>query len=220
MTTVRRSIPTNITPLTVEQRIAKAAKKAELAAAAAVEVDGRVDDVLAGDEAFTGLLVGSDDKVAFLTKVDAGALADSTGLDDGVVPTAAMAVDAITSEASAFTADSLDVTGTSEITVQTVDYTTTGETIEVRANFFLTVWHPTAGNVNATVRIYRGATMIYEQTFPAINGDLLQGWMTPVVIEQPTAGAYTYTVKIQVDVSNTSVADASSRLLSVREFKR
>ena len=227
MTTIRGSIPTTRPLPTLEQRLARAARKTELAALAAaaageaaVEVDGRVDDVLAGDEAFTGLNVGGTDEKPFLDLTDGSKITDAAALDDGLVPTAKVADDAITAEGSAFTAASLDVTGTSEVTVQTVAFTSTGKSLEIRANFFMTVWHPTAGDVNATVRMYRGATNIYEQTLPAINGDRLQGWMTPTVIEEPAAGAYTYTVTVQVDVSNTAVATAVSRLLAVREFKR
>lgn len=186
------------------------------AAAAAADVV----DLSDGTTAFTALNVGGTDVKPFLDLTDGAKITDSAALDDGLVPTVKVADDAITSEGSAFTAASLDVTGTSEITVQTVAFTSTGKSLEIRANFFMTVWHPTAGDVNATVRMYRGATNIYEQAFPAINGDLLQGWMTPTVIEEPAAGAYTYTVTVQVDVSNTAVATAVSRLLSVREFKR
>lgn len=206
MTTVRRSTPAKLPPETLE-RVANSTKR-------------RLARTLEGRENFTGVLVDEQDVAPFLGKTDGEKLVDPTGLADDVVETAAVLADAITAEGSTFTAASLDVTGTSEITVQTVTYTTTGGALEVRANFFLTIWHPTAGNVNATVRMYRDATSIYEQAFPAINGDLLQGWMTPAVIEQPAAGEYDYTVTVQVDVSNTDTATAVSRLLSVREFKR
>ncbi len=170
--------------------------------------------------AFTALNVGGTDVRPFLDMTDGTRIVDADALDDGVVLTATIGTGAVTTEGASFTAASLDVTGTSEVTVQTVSFTSTGEALEVRANFFLTIWHPTAGNVNTTVRMYRGATNIYEETFPAIGGDVLQGWMTPVVLEEPAAGTYSYSVKVQVDVSNTSVATAVSRLLSVREFKR
>jgi hypothetical protein len=180
----------------------------------------RLARTLEGREDFSGVLVNGQDVSPFLDKTDGEKLVDAGGLADSYVETATVSTDAITSEGSAFTAASLDVTGTSEVTVQTVVFVSTGHTLEIRANFFLTVWHPTAGDVNATVRMYRGATEVYSQLLPAINGDLLQGWMTPTVIEEPAAGSHTYTVTVQVDVSNTSVATAVSRLLSVREFKR
>lgn len=180
----------------------------------------RLTRVLAGEEEFSGLNVGGTDVKPFLDRTDGSMITDSAALDDGLITTGKVAVNAITAEASAFTAASLDVTGTSEVTVQTVNYTTTGQTIEARANFYLTLWHPTAGNMNVTVRMYRDATLIYSQLFEAINGDLLQGWMTPAVVEEPAAGTYTYTTTVQVDVSNTNEATATSRLLAVREYKR
>lgn len=206
MTTVRRSLPTTL-PVETIDRIANSTKR-------------RLARTLEGREDFSGVLVNGQDVRPFLDKTDGSKLVDPTGLADDVVETAAVSTDAITAEGSTFTAASLDVTGTSEITVQTVTFVSTGFALEIRANFFLTVWHPTAGDVNATVRMYRGATSIYEQVFSAINGDLLQGWMTPAVIEEPAAGSYTYTVTVQIDVSNTDTASAVSRLLSVREFKR
>lgn len=199
--------------LTPERRAAVAERRLEM------QAEGAAETVL-GNRPFEIVNVEGTDVAPFLGKTDGEKLVDPTGLGDDVVETAAVLADAITAEGSTFTAASLDVTGTSEITVQSVTYTTTGGALEVRANFFLTVWHPTAGDVNATVRMYRDATEIYEQEFPAINGDLLQGWMTPAVIEQPAAGEYDYTVTVQVDVSNTNTAEAVSRLLSVREFKR
>jgi hypothetical protein len=195
------------------------------------EID-RLDAILAGTgEPFTGLLVGSQNVKPFLDKTNGTALTDTTGLGTAVVTapaiatsaviTAKVAANAITSEASAFTAATLPVVAsTAETTVQTVAFTTTGQTTEVKANFFMTMWHPTAGNVNVTLRIYRDATLIYSQVFVAINGDLLQGWQTPTVIESPAAAAYTYSVTMQSDVNNYATFEASSRLLAVREYKR
>ena len=147
-------------------------------------------------------------------------LTGSDALYTGVVVTRAVGLNAITSEAAAFTSATLALSGAAETTVQTTTYPTSGESLEVRANFFLTIWHPAAGGINATIRIYRDATKIYEQVFVAINGDLLQGWQTPTVIEEPAAGPYTYTVTVQASVATYATAETSSRLLQVREFKR
>lgn len=195
------------------------------------EID-RLDAILAGTgEPFTGLLVGAQNVKPFLDRTDGSAITNPAALGASVVEapaiassavtTAKVATNAITSEASAFTAATLAVVAsTAETTVQTVAFTTTGETVELKANFFMTMWHPTAGNVNVTLRMYRDATVIYSQVFPAINGDLLQGWQTPTVIEAPAAGSYTYTVTMQSDVSNYDTFEASSRLLAAREYKR
>jgi hypothetical protein len=137
----------------------------------------------------------------------------------GVINTDNVAVAAITNESAAFTAADLNVS-TTETTIQTVSYTTTGETLEVRANFYLSVLHEAGGGIDATIRLYRGATEIYEQTFSAIDDDVLVGWQTPIVIETPAAGTYTFTATVQTSVNTFDFAVASSRLLSVREFKR
>ena len=166
-------------------------------------------DIQAQLDRLTAFLAGTGEQIT-----GSGAFAAS------VVTTAKVASNAITSEASAFTAATLAQSGASETTVQTVTYVSTGETIEVRANFFMTVWHPAAGGITTTIRIYRGATMIYEQAFVAINGDLLQGWQTPTVIEDPAAGSHTYTVTVQASTAGYATAETSSRLLAAREFKR
>lgn len=111
MTTVRRSIPTDITPLTLEQRLAKAAKKAELAALAAAAAQGDVDGALAGTVAFTGLLVGATNVKPFLDKTDGTALIDSTGLNDGVVVTKSLSTTAIRPGAPVTNAAAVSIQG-------------------------------------------------------------------------------------------------------------
>lgn len=116
MTTIRRSIPTTREPLTIEQRIAKAAKKADLAALAADEAQADadtatvlatdasadaaaaqldVDGALAGTTAFTGLNVGGVNVKPFLDKTDGSALTNASGLGAAVVETAAIDTTAI-----------------------------------------------------------------------------------------------------------------------------
>lgn len=84
MTTVRRSIASTITPLTAEQRLAKAQRAAERAGAAAEVADDKADDAqedadaaqltidetLSGDRSFTGLLVEDVRVEEFLVRVD------------------------------------------------------------------------------------------------------------------------------------------------------
>lgn len=102
MTTVRRGIPTERPPLSIEQRLHLAAKRAEqgVQAAAAAQADataadGRVDDVLSGDEVFSAVNVGGTDVKPFLDKTDGAALVDADGLAVGVVDTAALSTTAI-----------------------------------------------------------------------------------------------------------------------------
>lgn len=102
MTTVRRSLPTTRPLPTLEERLARARRKTELAALAAAAaqedataVDGRVDDVLAGDETFTGLNVGGTDVKPFLDLTDGAKITDSAALDTGVVDTQALSTTAL-----------------------------------------------------------------------------------------------------------------------------
>ena len=138
----------------------------------------------------------------------------------GVIQTANVASAAITDAEATSTGSLMSLDGLNETTLATRTYTTTGGELEVDANFHLTIWHPTAGNIECRIRIYRGATAIFDKTFPAINGDLLQGWQRPRVIETPAAGTYTYTVTAKTDVSNWATADVDAATIVVREFKR
>lgn len=227
MTTVRRSLPTTRPLPTLEERLARARRKTELAALAAAAaqedataVDGRVDDVLAGDETFTGLNVGGTDVKPFLDKTDGAKITDSAALDTGVVSTAKVATAAITAGATSAVGGVVALSGAGETTIATRSYTTTGGELEIEANFHLTVWHPTAGGISCRVRMYRDTTVIFDKTFVAISGDLIQGWQTPRAVETMAAGTYSYSVTAQTSVSNYDTAEADAATISVREFKR
>jgi len=227
MTTVRRSLPTTRPLPTLEERLARARRKTELAALAAAAaqadataVDDRVDDVLAGDEAFTGLNVGGTDVKPFLDLTDGEKITDSAALDDGLVPTAKVASSAITAGATSAVGGVVALNAALETTIASRTYTTTGGELEIQANFHLTVWHPTAGGVSCRVRMYRDSTVIFDKTFVAISGDLIQGWQTPRAVETLSAGTYTYSVTAQASVSNYETGEADAATVSVREFKR
>jgi hypothetical protein len=226
MTTVRRGIPTTRTPLTPEQLIARAAKKAELAqvAAAAAEavadgVDDRVDDVLDGTAAFTGLKVGSTNVKPFLDRTDGSKLTNAAGLDTAVVQTAAIQLAGASNSLSAFTDASQTLT-LAEQNCQGVTFTTTGEKLEVFFSFYLNVWHPAGGSIDTTLRLYRQGTLIWDFVVEATGGDFAFGWQSVVVTDQPAAGSYLYQLTTQVSVNTFSTATASSRFLSVTERKR
>lgn len=118
MTTVRRGIPTERPPLSIEQRLHLAAKRAEqgVAAAAAAQADataadGRVDDVLSGDEVFSAVNVGGTDVKPFLDKTDGAALVDASALAAEVVETAALSETAVRPGAPATNAAQVNVEG-------------------------------------------------------------------------------------------------------------
>lgn len=149
--------------------------------------------------------------------VDQGAL---SVLDEA--DTAQITPNAVTNFASSATSTAQTLTGTTYKKVGTVTYTSSGGRLEIRANFFLTVWHPAAGDIAANIQIKRVPPNgnVYDQWFTAINGDLLQGWQTPSVVETLAAGTYTYEVWIALSNSGAATQEVSSMLLSVREEKR
>lgn len=150
------------------------------------------------------------------TFVDQGALAV---LDETDTPQ--ITPNAVTNQASAETSGTQTLTGTTAKEIQTVTYVSTGEPIEVRANFFMTVWHPSAGGISANVVITRdGLGIIYNQLIDAIGGDNIQGWQTPIVIDNPAAGSVTYRVSVTLTNNDASTQTVQGTFLSAREYKR
>ncbi|WP_309091712.1 hypothetical protein [Phenylobacterium sp.] len=128
---------------------------------------------------------------------------------------------AVTNQASAETSAVQALTGTTAKQIQTVTYVSTGEPIEVRANFFMTVWHPGAGGISANIVITRdGAGEIFNQLIDAIGGDNIQGWQTPIVIDTPPAGSVTYRVTVTLTNNDASAQTVQGAFLGVREYKR
>lgn len=209
--------------LPAERRAAFADRGLEMQAESAVVlagvVDGRVDDVLDGTAAFTGLKVGSTNVKPFLDKTDGSKLTNATGLNTAVVETAAIQLAGASSSLSAFTDTSQTLT-LAELNCQGVTFTTTGEKLEVFFSFYLNVWHPAGGSIDTTLRLYRAGTLIWDFVVEATGGDFAFGWQSVVVTDQPAAGSYLYQLTTQVSVNTFSVATASSRFLSVTERKR
>ena len=188
------------------------------AAAAQADVDG----ALAGTTAFTALNVGGTNVRPFLDRTDGSMITNSAALDTAVVPTVKIAANAVTDQASAETAGSQTLTGTTPKEIQTVTYTATGQPIEVRANFFMTVWHPAAGDISANVVVTRDGlgTELFNQLIVAIGGDYIQGWQTPIIIDTPAAGSVTYRVTVTLTNNAAATQTVQGAFLSVREFKR
>jgi hypothetical protein len=206
MTTIRRGVPAKL-PLETLERVSNSTKR-------------RLARTLEGRENFTGMLVDEQNVAPFLGKTDGEKLVDPSGLDDGVVETVAIDTAAVTAGATSAVGGVVSLNAALETTIATRSYTTTGGELEIEANFYLTVWHPLAGNISCRIRMYRDATVIFDKTFVAIDGDLIQGWQTPRAVETMAAGSYTYSVTAQASVSNYSTAEADAGSVSVREFKR
>jgi len=203
MTTIRRGIPAT---LPVQDPVRANTRK--------------LARTLEGRENFTGLNVGGTDVKPFLDLTDGEKITDSAALDTGVVSTAKVASSAITAGATSSVGGVVALNAALETTIASRTYTTTGGELEIQANFHLTVWHPTAGGVSCRVRMYRDEVSIFDKTFVAISGDLIQGWQTPRAVETLSAGTYTYSVTAQASVSNYETGEADAATVSVREFKR
>lgn len=150
--------------------------------------------------------------------VDQGALAvlDQTNTPD-IVP------NAVTNQLAAYTGAVQTLTGTTSKTIQTLTFTTTGGRLNINANFFMSVWHPTAGSIDARIRLVQALPFggnHFDQTLGAIGGDFISGWQTPSVVVTLAAGTYRF--DLIVILSNDAAAEqlVQSALLTVEEAKR
>jgi hypothetical protein len=184
-----------------------------------MQAESAAETVL-GNRPFDVVNVAGTDVAPFLGKTDGEKLVDPGGLDDGYVDTLAIDTAAVTSGATSSVGGVVSLNAALETTIATRSYTTTGGELEIEANFHLTVWHPLAGPISCRIRMYRDAVVIFDKTFVAIDGDLIQGWQTPRAVETMAAGTYTYSVTAQASVSNYATAEADAGSVSVREFKR
>ncbi len=119
-------------------------------------------------------------------------------------------------------------TGTTETTLGSVDITTTGRPIMIGTNHdalsvdtFISAQTSTLTTIehDLNLRIYRGATLVHESHMRFYD-DLPDGtnrtfsFYVPAgavwVIDTPTAGTYTYTLKYQNDVSGKTKAAVAS----------
>lgn len=183
----------------------------------------RLSAILAGTgEPFTGLLVGSQDVKAFLDKTDGEKIVSTSALQSGVVVTDTMAAQAVTNEVSVNTAASIPLNGTADVVVQSVTYESQGYPLEVRSNFFVTVWHPSGGDISIRIRVIRSpGVVVFDQTIDAIGGDNFQGWQTPILIEALPTGTYTWQTVVSLSTSSgIDTQNAQGRFMGVREYKR
>ncbi|WP_420478225.1 hypothetical protein [Brevundimonas sp. FT23028] len=130
---------------------------------------------------------------------------------------------AVTNQLSAYTSATQTLTGTTNKTIQTLTFTTTGGRLKIGANFFMSIWHPTAGGIDAWIRIVRSSPFggnYFDQTISAIGGDFISGWQTPTVTANLAAGTYTFDVVISLSNNDASVQTVQSALLTIEEFKR
>ena len=196
----------------------QAATDAAAAQTAANAADARVDDVLDGTEAFTGLNVDSvGDVSSFLGRVDVGS---------GTVSTDALAANTVTLSEAVNTAGVLSLNGTTPVTIATKDITTTGGMVELSCGFFIRC--EDAGSFTLTYRINRttgmSTSLIWEQTIGGnatkdAGGDYL--WIQLESIhtqDSPAAGTHTYYFEVVLSKTCTT-QEVENRTLRVTEFR-
>lgn len=198
------------------------------ALADAAAVDGRVDDVTGGVEAFTALNVGGTNVKPFLDKTDGSVLTDAAGLDDGLVGTTKIAAGAVTSPAQTVTAAFTTIASTSETTIATEAVTLAAdEYVDLLGSFGILAIGGDPTNIGDTAAqiiasIYRDTTKIAEGPVGSvIKGVTLNASATLPQIDEPGAGTYSYTLRAKLtSTTDVTQATAGNRSLRVMAFKR
>lgn len=172
------------------------------------------------DEAQLDTALGTADVIRTAPGSGGASAGDLAVLDQ--TDTAQITPNAVTNSAAAATGAAQTLTGTTPKKIATVTYASSGGRLEIKANFYLTVWHPTAGGIQINIQIKRVPPTgnIFDEWYDASDGDLIQGWQTPTVVETLAAGTYTYEVWAMLSNNSAAVQEVKSMLLSVREDKR
>ncbi|OHB43896.1 MAG: hypothetical protein A2Y13_01295 [Planctomycetes bacterium GWC2_45_44] len=148
----------------------------------------------------------NDSGTTKLTVTDASITSAKIG--DLEVDTSNIANNAVTVPVSNYTAAQLAISGTTETTIQSVEITTTGNTVYIDFSYSMSYYH--------RLRIYRGSTEIYDSE-DALGqaGIMLFGGSFS---DNPAAGTYTYYMKVTSTSAGTTYARV--RYLSLKEFKK
>ena len=242
MTTVRGGIPSRPTPLTPEQRLAKAQRVADMgvAAASAAQTDAAAAAVLAGEASddaadallatdgladgttpFTGLNVGGTNVKPFLDNTDGTKIDTAAGLGAGVVETAAVVAGDITPIYSALTTGTVLWSASSaEKDLQSVAVTVVRGTVKITAQVNVLFDSVASTTVTGILRLYRDATelTLARISLPSIissgvNFIFPLQWSLSYE-EAPGAGSYTYKITFEPGaVNNGQVAQRSLTVL-------
>ncbi len=179
--------------------------------------DSTLNGIQIDNTEIVGQVAGVDQ---FYLKADGSAMVKLVAIQDAgtlagkdIVSTEDVEDNAITETASSYTAATQAVTYKSETSVASVSITTVGGVVMVQFYFCL---QGTGGSGTFDIRIYRGATLIYEAdvgAYPSIYFPFAVGFS-----EVPAAGTYTYAIKVQGN--GTRTGDIKNRSLYVQEMRR
>lgn len=194
------------------------ASQAATDAALQAEID-RLNRVLAGLENFTGIQVGGQQVKPFLDKTDGDMLVLPSALDDGVVETRAVALQAVVESERFVDATSVSI-GTTEIVLATVTVDALlGDVIDIATTVALNVSAATMVSI-IRFRIYRDATAIYTGFVEYVDvGETRYSTPSPNFSEEPGVGTFVYTLQaIAITGGGTLSCFASNRFMRATRY--
>lgn len=213
---------------------AAAVVAADAAADAADALGDAADALLAADQIvdgttpFTALNMAGTDVAPFLAKTDGERLIDSDALDDGVVVTQTIAVDAVTSADFDYEAGTIDGKTTSPVVLATRSVTVLdGESVDLLGNCSIaSVGSGTGATVTAVGRLFVYRDAVALTASERYGGVVIRGVAygvsaTTAVTDEPAAGTHTYTLVSLLDTtSDVSTYEISNRYLRATRRKR
>lgn len=194
-------------------------------AALAAEVD-RLNRVLAGTENFTGIQVGGQNVRPFLDRTDGSVLVDSDGLGEGVVQTANIALQAVTTPEFDFSSGLVDANFATPVLIATATATvsaTDGEYVEVTGNSYLNARgvSPGPGAIGYIRLDVDGVTVLFVPAISIISNVTTANPGSFSFIDDTSNGTVTYEMyAYSSSPPDTSFYDVRYPFLSAKVFKR
>lgn len=184
------------------------------------------DGITDGTTTITALNVAGTDVAPFLGKTDGSKLVMASGLDDGVVETPSIAVEAVTKSQSGVVAGPINIKSTTAVSLSSESVTIEdGERVELLLVFTISgAGNGTIGELAAlsSARLSRGGTTLIESVVGAVIKEVpIAQTATMAFSDTPSAGTYTYTAHSFVNTtSNVNALEASNIYLSAMVVKR
>ena len=193
------------------------------AADAMLVADGLAD----GTTPHTALNVAGVNVAPFLGKTDGSKLTDATAINAGLVGTAALASEAVTTPGVAFTSGSMSIQGSGEKTIQTLSVTVAaGERVDLLGAAALSALGKdgSLGDLmgTITIKLKRDSTVVASaKCAPVVHGITIPVQAALPWSDTPGAGTFSYTLVTEhSNAGNTSSSTAESRYLSAVRVKR
>lgn len=128
---------------------------------------------------------------------------------------------AITNQITSYTAGTIALTGTTRVTLQQVIITTDGGRVELIANFHLFTENSSTYTVLIEILREPGPVTVYTVTLSSpIAGADFFGLQHINWVDTPSAGTYTYSLRVTLSRDDMTSESASNRYLSATEVKK